>query len=143
MLSTLPRGCPVTIGPHSLRHWWLAAPLLVLGLLAHDGLMASVAYAAPGVAEATDARGHQAAHEAIGRADTASDDAAPEHPSECGTAGTAVVSPGSEPERGHVALPALFVAERFTVPESTFGDGWREPCWPPGVRRALLQVYRN
>lgn len=133
----------MTIGRHSKRDWWLGALLLVLGLLAHDGLMASVAHAAPVVNEATTVPGHEAGHQASAPDERSPYDPAPGHPSECGTAGTTVASPGNEPERGDVAIPTFFGAERFSASEPAFAVGWSEPCWPPGVRRALLQVYRN
>ena len=132
----------MTIGRHPNRMWWLGGLVVVLGLLAHDGLMASVARAAPEVQVAATAHGREPAHPASGLDDRSPDDPGTGHPSECGTAGTAVSTQANEPEGSDVAMSAIFVADVFSAFDPPFGDGWSEPSWPPGTRRALLQVYR-
>jgi hypothetical protein len=132
----------MTIGRHPNRMWWLGGLVVVLGLLAHDGLMATVAHATPLVQVATMAHGGAAAHQASGLEDRTPDEPAPGHPSECGTAGTAVPTQANEPDGSDVAMSAIFAADNSSASEPMFGDGWSEPSWPPGTRRALLQVYR-
>jgi hypothetical protein len=66
---------------------------------------------------------------------------APEHPADCDATREAVPNTGHStsvdaalaPTALHITAPALAPTQQFC---------WREPFMPPGVRRALLQIYR-
>lgn len=122
---------------------WLGGLVLVLALLAHDVLMASVAHAAPVAPVATMAAAHDVAHQATSLQGSPPDDnPASEHPSDCGAAGTAVSPAGNQPDSNDLGVPALLPASELSALAPASAYGWTEPFWPPGMRRALLQVYR-
>jgi hypothetical protein len=121
---------------------WFQGLLIVLALLGHDLLMAShvpvgAMVPAPGVLHQ-----HSPAH-ALVDVTASLPDGHPEspHQSVCGIGGTALF-----PSVDQVGVPDLNAA---TIAPSHFPASahsrtllWEEPCWPPGTRRALLQVYR-
>lgn len=120
---------------------WLAGLLLTLVLLGHDGFMASAAHAEP--TPAAQAHAHAPAHQPATFVVASPDDShQPEHPTACGVGGTAVPTAGHRldlvalSEVGRVASVDLTLT---TPPPIGYAD---EPFWPPGTRRALLQVYR-
>lgn len=123
--------------------WWLLGIVLVAALLGHDGLMASVAHAAPVGQVAPMAYGHEVAHPASDlKGSPPGDDPAPEHPSECGIVGTAAPFSGNPLEVSDLGTPAIFAHGDFSALAPAMARGWKEPFWPPGMRRALLQLYR-
>jgi len=122
---------------------WLAGLLIVVALLGHDLLMAApVAHAVEAAAE-TDHRQHSAA-QALGDvtgADPHGHHESP-HPTSCGIGGMARLQPVDQlgvPELSTVASIAT-CQPPASAPTRAFL--WEEPRWPPGTRRALLQVYR-
>ena len=122
---------------------WLQGLLIVLALLGHDLLMA---WHAPVAAMAPATGGlhqHSPPHALVGMT-AALPDVHPEspHPTVCGIGGTALF-----PSVDQLGFPDLNVASVIApshFPASTHLSTllWEEPRWPPGTRRALLQVYR-
>lgn len=117
---------------------WLGSLALVLMLLAHDVLMASVAHAA-GMSPL--AAGSGPSHHAEAAAPATPDRVPePEHATNCSTTGDAIPAAGLDPEPIS-SLSLVPVTERQMVTSLMLGQ-WSEPLWPPGVRRAWLQVFR-
>jgi hypothetical protein len=125
------------------RGRWVGGLVFVLTLLAHDVLMAAAPHAGPEEPLAPSGRHIVAAHQSTGQTDSQPDEQPPsEHPRECGTAGIAV-SPGTlqldDVDEGAIACSGTGV---IIAPKPAAAHDWVEPVRPPGVRRALLQVYR-
>ena len=121
---------------------WLQGLLIVLALLGHDLLMASHT-PVTAMAPATDGlHQHSPAHAVLDMT-AALPDGHPEspHPSVCGIVGTALFQPGDQP--GVPDFDAAAIApSHFPASAHSRTLLWEEPRWPPGTRRALLQVYR-
>lgn len=125
------------------RIWWLGGLVLVLALLAHDVLMASVAHAAPVESAVAAVHGHDSAHQPSAMKSALSPhDRSPDHPSECGTTGSAVPTSGSQLSFSDAGILALVAEADLSALRPATARGWSEPFWPPGALRALLQVYR-
>lgn len=125
------------------RARWIGRLVFVLTLLAHDVLMAAAPHAGPEEPLAPSGRHVVAAHQSTGQTDSQPDEhPASEHPRECGTAGSAI-SPGTLQldDDGEWASACIGTGE-VIAPKPAAAHGWAEPFRPPGVRRALLQVYR-
>jgi hypothetical protein len=122
---------------------WLQGLLIVLALVGHDLLMAGYAPAAA-MMPATDVPHQHGPTHAAADTVTVLPDIHPEspHPSVCGIGGTALYPPSDQlgvPDLNAAAIaPTHFPA---SVHSRTLR--WEEPRWPPGIRRAFLQVYRN
>ena len=133
----------MTIGPHRQRIWWLGGLALLLALVGHDALMASAPYPASASRPANAAHAAVADNHAAGsEVDHPENPRLPEHPSDCGTTGVAVSCLGNQQDLDGLAPPpevttSVAKSEAF-LPKPV----WAEPFWPPGTRRALLQVYR-
>lgn len=114
---------------------------LLLALFGHDALMASLAFAAPSPlsAMATHAGGGHVT--TFGQGERA-DRQAPEHRSDCGTTGAAAPISGNQPEVAALATAGGIGVESLAASALDSGSFWSEPLWPPGTRRAFLQVYR-
>lgn len=119
---------------------------MVLAFLGHDTLMTTDAHAAQMVTR------HHAEHhrpEEHGSAVVHRDAAAPEHPpgprDRIGACDVTrpVVRPavsGADPSALAAVITASTAAEALPGPSAP--SLWSEPTAPPGVRRALFQVYR-
>ena len=117
--------------------------LIVLVLLGHDLLMASHAPVAA-MAPATDVLHQHGPAQPMVDVMTALPHGHQEspHPSVCGAGGTALF-----PAIYQLGTPDLNPAAAISpsqFPTSALARTllWQEPRWPPGTRRALLQVYR-
>jgi hypothetical protein len=122
---------------------FLEGLLIVLALLGHDLLMAAHAPVAA-MAPATDALHQHGPAQPMVSVMTALSHGHRESPhlSVCGTGGTALF-----PTIDQLGTPDLNPAAAICpsqVPSSAHVriQLWEEPRWPPGTRRALLQVYR-
>jgi hypothetical protein len=122
---------------------WLAGILLTLILLGHDGIMATAAHAEPAPTTQAHAQVHapseQPATPAVAAADYSHQ---PGHPAACGVAGTAVPTSAHRLALTDVGETAKITAVDLNRTTSPSIGGADEPFWPPGTRRALLQVYR-
>ena len=122
---------------------WLQGLLIVLALLGHDLLMASHAPVAA-MAPARDARHqHHSTHAEVD-VTAALPHGHPEspHPSVCGIGGTALFPPVDQLDLPDLNAAAATAACQLPAAVLTRAVLWEEPRWPPGTRRALLQVYR-
>jgi hypothetical protein len=122
---------------------WLQGLLIVLALVGHDLLMASPAPVAA-MAPSADELHHNPTHTVVDVA-AAHPLGHPEspHPSVCGIGGTALFPPVDQlggPDANVAAAPA---PSHSSTSAHSRALVWEEPRWPPGTRRALLQVYRN
>ena len=130
----------MTIGSHRQRIWWLSGLALILALFGHDALMAAVASPASMTHQVIEVHaGVSIDHPAAGDADS---QRLPEHPSDCGSTGAAVPCLGNEQDTASLAMPAALTARDAIAVGVSPNHEWSEPFWPPGTRRALLQVYR-
>jgi hypothetical protein len=118
---------------------WLAGILLVLALLGHDSIMASAALTAPPPETHVHAPAHQPATIVVATPD---DDHQPGHPNACGVAGTAAPASAHRLDRTDVGETASIASVDLNRTTSPWIGGADDPFWPPGTRRALLQVYR-
>jgi hypothetical protein len=117
--------------------------LVVLALLGHDLLMAShvpVAATAP----ATDVLHQHGPAQPMVDMMTALSHGHREspHPSVCGTGGTALFPQVDQLGTPDLNPAAAIAASQFPTSAHVTTLLWEEPRWPPGTRRALLQVYR-
>jgi hypothetical protein len=115
----------------------LACMVLVLMLFGHDGLMATVAHAAPLSSLVTASHEHPPSHTPT----VASGDEQPTHPFACGIGGEAVSSPSSPPDFDLLVVVAIAAMDVCALAQPT-AHKWDEPVWPPGTFRAWIQVYR-
>lgn len=81
-------------------------------------------------------------HPAGGETDHPDSQRRPEHPSDCGTTGAAVPCLGNEQDPASLAMAAALTARADIAVRLSPNHEWSAPFWPPGRRRALLQVYR-
>jgi hypothetical protein len=114
--------------------------LIVLALLGHDFLMATVAHAAP-EAPVFVQHDHALATHAVPSLNTL-DDKHPPHPAMCGGTGSAVPYTGPRDVLAHQAMPAMVADLLQGECVGSSVSSWQEPRWPPGTSRALLQVFR-
>ncbi|MGH2614425.1 MAG: hypothetical protein ACRDJC_04245 [Thermomicrobiales bacterium] len=123
--------------------WWRGGLVLILALLAHDLFMASLAHAMPVEQAATSPHEHDPTHQG-GKISSSPPvgNPLPNHPSDCGTTGPAVSTVGNQFDGNDPEAPAIFPLGGLLAFAHTFPRGWSEPLWPPGTRRALIQVYR-
>ena len=129
------------IGKFSLRFQGF---LIVLALLGHDLLMTwhgPVAAVAPAT---TDELHHHNPTHAVVDVPAALPLGHPEtpHPSVCGIGGTALFPPVDQFGAADLSTLAVMTACHVSTAAHTRTFLWEEPHWPPGTRRALLQVYR-
>jgi hypothetical protein len=119
----------------------MLALLLVVSFLGHDLLMAAEAVAA------TPAGG---AHHAAAPAKSGATRAAPrhgdtpEHPENCRIGQSAIARSGDAFPHvdQNVASADASVCAVAALSSHASIQLWSEPRWPPGTRRAFLQVYR-
>ena len=130
----------------SLNRWrYCVAPLLlVVALLGHDVLMADHARA---VEPTTPHRAGTHRPHAFGSIPALvaipQETPAPDHRADCGVARPAVLPAGDDTDpTGREARPTVVAVPLFTGRSRPDAVVWPEPTWPPGVRRALLQVFR-
>jgi hypothetical protein len=116
---------------------WLAGILLVLALLGHDTFMASAAHAEPAAHEHEHA--HQPAAAVVAIPDAGHQ---PGHPTACGVGGTAIPTSAHLIDLSGLAETAKVTSVDLNLTVPLWIGGADEPFWPPGTRRALLQVYR-
>ena len=117
--------------------------LIVLALLGHDLLMASHAPVAA-VAPAMDVLHQHGPAQPMVDMSAALSHGQPEspHPSVCGTGGTALLQPVDQLGVPDLSTAAAIAPSQFPTSSHARTLLWEEPRWPPGTRRALLQVYR-
>jgi hypothetical protein len=117
--------------------------LIVLALLGHDLLMASHAPVAAMAPATVGLHAHSATQPMVDIMTALSHGHSESpHPSVCGAGGTALF-----PAIYQLGTPDLNPAAAISpsqFPTSALARTllWQEPRWPPGTRRALLQVYR-
>ena len=121
---------------------WLQGLLIVLALLGHDLLMAShgpIAAMAPAADELHHHKPTRAVVDVLAVLSPGHSESP--HPSVCGISGTALFPPVDQ--LGVPDLNAAAIAQsHFPASAHSRTFLWEEPHWPPGTRRALLQVYR-
>jgi hypothetical protein len=122
---------------------WLQGLLVVLALLGHDLLMASHAPVAA-MAPATDVLHAHNPTQPMVDVMTALSHGHREspHPSVCGTGGTALFPPVDQLGTPDLNPATAIGPSQFPTSLQVRTLLWEEPRWPPGTRRALLQVYR-
>ena len=122
---------------------WLQGFLIVLALLGHDLLMASPAPVAA-MAPVTGELHQHSPTQPIVDMMTALSHGHQEspHPSVCGTGGTALFPPVDQLGTPDLNPAAAIGPSQFPTSALARTLSWEEPRWPPGTRRALLQVYR-
>jgi hypothetical protein len=114
--------------------------LIVLTLLGHDLLMAAFTGAASEGRETH-------AHAAAGRDGSLLDSVPnhqplPAHPVDCDTTGEAIAAVVFQLDLADLPIPSALADSDFLRATLRVSAGWLEPSWPPGTRRAFLQVYR-
>lgn len=121
----------------------LAGLIIVLALLGHDLLMASRETATAPVASMHHARTSAQAVTGIAVTPPVAPDDYPRspHPSACGTGGTALFPSVDQPDAPDLGSAAVTTCAGRASSHGGLSP-WHEPRWPPGTRRALLQVYR-
>lgn len=122
---------------------WLQGLLVVLALLGHDLLMASHARVAA-MAPATGVLPQQSPTHAVVdiTAELLQGHPEPPHPSVCGIGGTALFQPVDQLGVSELNAAAAIAPSHFPTLAHFRTLLWEDPRWPPGTRRALLQVYR-
>ena len=122
---------------------WLQGFLIVLALLGHDLLMASHAPVVAMTPATGEIHQHSPTHTAVDvTAGLPHGHPESPHPSVCGIGGTALFPPVDQPGVADLSTPAVIAACFLPASAQTSVSLWEEPSWPPGTRRALLQVYR-
>jgi hypothetical protein len=114
------------------RITWLAGLILIFALLGHDALMASVSRAAQHNPSATAARTSHAS----------SVQHVPEHPEHCDTTREAIPNTGNSLGVDDAGCAPTAIHTDLSALTPALARSWSEPFWPPGMRRALFQVYR-
>lgn len=122
---------------------WLEGLLVVLALLGHDLLMASGVPVAAMTTARAERHQHLSTHAEVD-VTAALSHGHPEspHPSVCGIGGTALFPPVDQLGVPELSAAAAIAACHLPAAVHTRAFLWEEPRWPPGTRRALLQVYR-
>ena len=117
--------------------------LIVLVLLGHDLLMASPAPVAA-TAPVTDVlHAHSPTRPMVDMMTALSNGHRESpHPNVCGTGGTALFPPVDQLGTPDLNPAAVIGPSQFPTSAQVRTLLWEEPHWPPGTRRALLQVYR-
>lgn len=123
--------------------WWPGCLLLVLILIGHDGLMASEARAAstPHITQTAHDQVLAGSPEPI-MVSSGDDEAPAGHPSACGVVGAAMQRAIDGSDTLDLGEVGAFVCGDLSRKNQLTGDGSNEPFWPPGTRRALLQIFR-
>ena len=122
---------------------WLQGFLIVLALLGHDLLMASPAPVAATAPTTGELHHHTPTHAVVdGTAALPLGHPGSPHPSVCGTGGIALFPPVDQLGIADLSTLAVTTPSYFPRSAHTSTFLWAEPHWPPGTRRALLQVYR-
>jgi hypothetical protein len=126
--------------------WPRLGLLLVALFLGHDLLMAAEVAAVP--PHETPVAHHASSEQAGAGMLLASHSSrpAPGHPEQC-RIGQAAVSPNTDSDAGDGAGLGRAALTSVTLPNTPGGTrhksfAWKEPHWPPGTLRALVQVYR-
>ena len=125
------------------RWLWLGLLLVVL-LLSHDVLMALESVVTPHASAAAMHHGAPPYASQMAQVATHAAAPAPEHPEHCGI-GTTALPRGlaTFPHVSQVLLPAAWSLDGIaSVTQQRAVLVWEEPHWPPGMLRALWQVYR-
>ena len=126
------------------RRWPLVGLLLALAFLGHDLLMAADAKA-EGSADHSPAVHHRTAiHPETDAADPLRIESwETNHPAGCEVGMLAAPPTGGDPDllAGLAAIDGPITATVAPLAHCP-GAAWGEPTWPPGTRRALVQVYR-
>lgn len=113
------------------RTWWSTGVVIVFALLGHDLFMA--------LPQSTTLQLTAPVHHA---SNTAPDDLHLPHPSACGTTQSAIAGGGTQLQVFTAAAPCA-AGEPWVLQAQRRGAAvWEAPSWPPGMRRALLQIYR-
>ena len=125
------------------RCWPLLGLLLALAFLGHDLLMAADAKA-EGSAEHSSAAPHRAAtHPEAGAAHPLLIETwETNHPAGCEVGRPAAPTTGGDPDPAGLAAIDGPISATVSPLAPRLGEGWAEPTWPSGTRRALVQVYR-
>lgn len=126
------------------RPWKHVGLLLILLLLGHDLLMATVSHAAP--ADRSTVEHHAGAPHRSAEHDAASQGniPQPEHPMACGAGQTVARRAADEldPFDRVVGTKTSISDSAGVLLWPTAVTEWRAPHWPPATMRSLLQVYR-
>jgi hypothetical protein len=124
------------------RRWPFLAALLVALMLGHDALMAVGSVAAAPLADGVS--DHVAMPLSMAESSMGSHGSTPTpmHPEQCYAAAQAAPNIGNPLDACAQAVPHGLLATDLSAESLRSIDGWGEPLWPPGKRRALLQVYR-
>lgn len=128
-------------GPRMRFTMTRVALLVVLLVLGHDIFMAARSAVA---LEHHAAAAHyvSAGPQLSPRAMAAADDSPRDHPVDCSVSQVAAPRASQQPEAQTEAVAAHAVAMAPPSTHAPISGAWQEPLWPPGVRRALVQVYR-
>jgi hypothetical protein len=122
---------------------WFQRLLIVLALLGHDLLMASPAPVGAMVPATDGLHQHGPAQPMVDMTTALSHGHRESpHPSVCGTGGTALFPPVDQLGTPDLNPAAVLTPGQFPTSAHVRTLLWEEPRWPPGTRRALLQVYR-
>ena len=124
-----------------MRQLWLGGLLIALALFGHDFLMAAATRAAPEAAAMAHEHGvpDRVAKAGDGMTDR---EPGPGHPTLCDTTGQAIPTSSLQFDAPDVWIPVVSFGRDNLASPPTVAWCWAEPLWPPGTRRALLQVYR-
>ena len=121
----------------------LVALVAVLAILGHDALMTGDGHAASSSASNRAAFHRQDAHHGGTTTEGVGDPMAPDDPAGCMTIRLAALRVTGDPGLGPAGGWAVAVAAGWDgAGPPSFVVAGTEPNPPPGVRRALLQVYR-
>ena len=117
--------------------------LFVLALIGHDLLMASPAPVAAMAPATTVLHAHGPTQPMVDMMTALSHghQESP-HPTACGIGGTALFPPVDQLGTPDLNPAAAIAPSQLPTSAQVRTLLWEEPRWPPGTRRALLQVYR-
>jgi hypothetical protein len=121
------------------RWFILQGLVVVVVLLGHDLLMASVVSASPGAPGKTGPASLNRADETSGAPNHGP---SPTHPSTCDTTGEAITVADLNRDTTVMGMPVDPLDGVARAAPASGAGRWMEPLWPPGTLRALLQVYR-
>jgi hypothetical protein len=122
---------------------WLQGLLIVLALSAHDLAMARHAPVAAMAPTTSVIHQHRSADAVVDMtAEPSNGHPESPHPNVCGIGGTALVPPVDQQGVPDLNAAAAIAPSDFPTSAPPRTLLWEEPRWPPGTRRALLQVYR-
>ena len=124
------------------RRWPLTAVLLVALMLGHDALMAAGDVAAAPLADGVSDHAAMPLSMADSSMGLHGSAPTPAHPEHCYAAAEAAPNIGNPLDACVQAVPHAVLAADPSAESLRSIDGWAEPLWPPGRRRALIQIYR-